>query len=349
MESSGWSVAGELRSVSLILVTHNSEAHIEASLRAVTSDSDGPDEILVIDNGSSDGTVAIVEGFGVKCVQLDSNQGFPYGCNLGASMTNGEVVVFLNPDTEPRPGWLPPLVTALDKPGVGAAMPLLDLTYAPDHYFTSGSALTYLGFAWSTDSGDPIPDRLEEIEVPFPSGAAFAIKRRVFEELDGFRDEYFLYLEDVDLGWRLRLMGLKSVQVPAARVAHDYEFERHARKMYYLERNRLRMVLANYERKTLLLLAPAMLAAEVGVVAAAIRHHWLRDKVASWKGFWKLRALTAAEAQQSQSIRRVTDGEILATMDAAFVGINQMSLHPVMKWLNRLIAGYLRVVRLLVR
>ncbi len=349
MEPSGGSVAGGLSSVSLILVTHNSEAHIEASLRAVTTDPARPDEILVVDNGSNDGTVGIVDSFGVKCIQLDTNRGFPYACNLGASMAGGNVLVFLNPDTEPHTGWLPPLIEALQRPGVGAAMPLLDLTYAPGHYFTSRSALTFLGFAWSTDSGDPIPDDLEETEVPFPSGAAFAITRKIFEELDGFRDEYFLYLEDVDLGWRLRLMGLKSVLVPAARVAHDYEFERHARKMYYLERNRLRMVLANYERSTLWLLAPALLAAEAGVVAAAIRHGWLGDKVASWKGFWELRSLMAAEAQQSQAIRRVSDGEILATMDAAFVGINQMPLHPIMQWINRLLVGYLQVVRRLVR
>ena len=264
-------------------------------------------------------------------------------------MASGEVLAFLNPDTEPHPGWLVPLGVALERPEVGAAMPVMDLTYAPDHYFTSRSALTYLGFAWSTDSGDPIPADLSEIEVPFPSGAAFAISRKLFEELQGFRDEYFLYLEDVDLEWRLRLMGLKSVQVPSARVSHDYEFERHARKMFYLERNRLRMVLANYERKTLLLLAPALFAAEVGVVAAAIRHGWLGDKVASWKGFWKLRSLNAAEAQHSQSIRQVSDGQILADMDAAFEGINQMPLHPIMKWLNRLIVGYLEVVRRLVR
>ena len=217
-----------LSPVSLVLVTHNSEAHIEASLGILRSDPDGPDEIIVIDNASTDDTVAIVERMGVKLVTLEENHGFAYGCNLGASLTRGEVIAFLNPDTEPYLGWLPPLVKAIDRPGVGAAMPVMDLTYAPDHWFTSGSALTYLGFAWSTHSGEPIPPGQSEKEVPFPSGAAFVISRSLFDHLGGFRDEYFLYLEDVDLGWRLRLMGLKSVQVPESRVAHDYDFERHA-------------------------------------------------------------------------------------------------------------------------
>jgi len=334
---------------SLVLVTHNSEAHIEASLEILLTDPHGPDEIIVVDNASTDATIGIVERMGVKLVTLDENHGFPYGCNLGASLTRGEVIAFLNPDTEPKPGWLPPLVAAIQRPEVGAAMPVMDLTYAPDHWFTSGSALTYLGFAWSTHSGEPIPPGQSEKEVPFPSGAAFVISRSLFDHLGGFRDEYFLYLEDVDLGWRLRLMGLKSVQVPESRVAHDYDFERHDRKMYYLERNRLRMVWANYQPATLLLLAPALMVVELAVIAAAIRHRWIDQKLQSWRGFWELRSLLRQEAHRSRSIRTVSDKEILASMDAAFDGINQFEIHPAVRSLNRLAVWYLRVVRRLVR
>jgi GT2 family glycosyltransferase len=335
--------------VSLVLVTHNSEAHIEASLGILLSDPYGPEEIIVVDNASTDGTIGIVERMGVKLVALDENHGFAYGCNLGASLTRGEVVAFLNPDTEPTPGWLPPLLEALQRPGIGAAMPVMDLTYRPDHWFTSRSALTFLGFAWSTHTGERIPDDLAEQEVPFPSGAAFVMSRKLFDYLGGFRDEYFLYLEDVDLGWRLRLMGLRSVQVPSARVSHDYEFNRHARKMYYLERNRLRMVWANYQPVTLLLLAPALIMVEFAVLAAAVRHNWLDQKLQSYQGFWQLRSLLRQEAVRSRSIRIVGDGAILATMDAAFDGINQFEIHPLVRSLNRVASWYLGVVRRLVR
>lgn len=334
--------------VSLVLVTHNSQAHIEASLGILLSDPDGPEEIIVVDNASTDDTIAIVERLGVKLVTLDENHGFAYGCNLGASLTRGEVIAFLNPDTEPAPGWLPPLVVAIADESVGAAMPVMDLTYSPGHWFTSGSSLTYLGFAWSTNSGEPIPAGLTEREVPFPSGAAFVISRSLFDHLGGFRDEYFLYLEDVDLGWRLRLMGLKSVQVPSARVSHDYEFERHERKMYYLERNRLRMVLANYQPATLVLLAPALVLVEVAVVAAAIRHGWIDQKIQSWRDFFRLLPLLRQEADRSRSIRTVSDGAILATMDAAFDGINQFEIHPLVRSASRLAVWYLRLVRLFV-
>lgn len=334
--------------VSLVLVTHNSAAHIEASLGSLLSDPDGPDEIIVVDNASTDGTVGIVERLGVKLVTLDENHGFAYGCNLGASLTRGPVVAFLNPDTEPEHGWLPPLVAAIGRPGVGAAMPVMDLTYRRGHWFTSRSALTYLGFAWSTDSGDPIPPDLGEIEVPFASGAAFVMERSLFDHLGGFRDEYFLYLEDVDLGWRLRLMGLRSIQVPDSRVSHDYEFGRHERKMFYLERNRLRMVWANYEPATLAFLAPALIMVEFAVLAAAVRHGWIDQKLQSYRGFWQLRRLLRQERARSRSIRTVGDAEILATMDAAFDGINQFEIHPIVRALNRLAVWYLQAVQRLV-
>jgi len=342
-------VGHRLRPVSLVLVTHNSEAHIEASLAILLSDPQGPEELVVVDNASTDNTIAIVERLGVKLVALEENHGFAYGCNLGASLTREEIVAFLNPDTEPEPGWLPPLVEALQRNEVGAAMPVMDLTYSPGHWFTSGSALTYLGFAWSTHSGEPIPDDVSETEVPFPSGAAFVIERNLFDHLGGFRDEYFLYLEDVDLGWRLRLMGLKSVQVPESRVAHDYEFGRHSRKMYYLERNRLRMVWANYRPATLALLAPALILVEFAVIAAAIRHGWFDQKVESWRGFWELRSLLRQEAARSRSIRTVGDAEILASMDAAFDGINQFEIHPLVRALNKVAVWYLGFVRRVVR
>ena len=338
-----------MRPVSLVLVTHNSEAHIEASLAILLSDPQGPEELVVVDNASTDNTIAIVERLGVKLVALEENHGFAYGCNLGASLTREGIVAFLNPDTEPEPGWLPPLVEALQRNEVGAAMPVMDLTYSPGHWFTSGSALTYLGFAWSTHSGEPIPDDVSETEVPFPSGAAFVIERNLFDHLGGFRDEYFLYLEDVDLGWRLRLMGLKSVQVPESRVAHDYEFGRHSRKMYYLERNRLRMVWANYRPATLALLAPALILVEFAVIAAAIRHGWFDQKVESWRGFWELRSLLRQEAARSRSIRTVGDAEILASMDAAFDGINQFEIHPLVRALNKVAVWYLGFVRRVVR
>lgn len=333
--------------VSVIVVTHNSAAHSKKVLECLQTDQAGPEELIVIDNASTDNTVAIVEKMGIQPVILKENRGFPYGCNYGASLARNEIIAFLNPDTEPVAGWLPPLLQAIQRSEVGAAMPVMDLTHSPGHWFTSGSVLTYLGFAWSTQTGEKIPANLVEQEVPFPSGAAFVIRRSIFQYLGGFRYEYFLYMEDVDLGWRLRLMGLKSVQVPQSRVAHDYQFDRHNKKMYYLERNRLRMVLANYRPSTLVLLAPALVAVELAVIVISIRHGWIDQKLQSWRDLWRLRSNFRQESTCSRSIRTVSDGVILDSMDASLEGINQFEIHPFAFVLNRVAGWYLKLVRYL--
>ena len=330
--------------VTAVIVTHNSKAHVEANLTRLLDDPAGPEQVLVVDNASTDATLDIVRRYPVDLVALDTNTGFPAGCNTGAARARHDVLVFLNPDTEPHPGWLPPVLIALDEPGVGAAQPVIDLTYRPGCYFTSHSELTYLGFAWSTDAGRPIPPDVAMSDVAFPSGAALAIKRSTFEALGGFREGYFLYLEDVDLGWRLRLKGLRSVQVPGARISHDYDFERHETKMYYLERNRLRMVLANYQRSTRRLLAPALVAVELGVVAAALKNHWFGDKLRAWRDLWRLRSSIRVEAAQTAAQRRVSDADMIASMGAAFTGITQISLPPYMGFIDRGMEWYRRLV-----
>lgn len=324
----------------MVIVTHNSKAHIEDALEALASDPSGPDQVIIVDNASSDGTPDVVERYDVELFRQSENLGFPAGCNLGAARARHSTLAFLNHDAVPAIGWLPPLVDALDLPGVGAAMPVIDLTYRPGHFFTSGSQLTFLGFAWSTDSGQPIPANLTTQEVPFPSGAAFVIRRTLFDQLGGLRPGFFLYLEDVDLGWRLRLVGLRTVQVPASRVSHDYDFERHAAKMYYLERNRLRMLAANYEWRTLLLAAPAMAIVEAGVLAAAIKNNWGGDKFRSWRDLWRERAGIREERRASQATRTVSDRHLIAGMGDAFTGINQIPLPPFIGLINWALATY---------
>src|SRR5205807_9143477 len=114
------------------------------------------------------------------------------------------------------------------------------------------------------------------------SGACCLIRRDAFTRLGGFVDSFFLYYDDADLGWRARIAGLRVVYCPEATVCHHYEFARRGRKWFYLERNRLFSVLANYEMRTLLLLAPLLLAAELGLLAVAALQGWLGHKLRAY-------------------------------------------------------------------
>ncbi len=101
-----------------------------------------------------------------------------------------------------------------------------------------------------------------------------AIRRETFELLGGFTEKLFMYQEDLELGWRARLHGLRVVVNPAADVYHEYEFGRNPRKHYLLERNRLVFVLSSFSPRLLLLLAPVLVSAEAGMLALSLKEGW---------------------------------------------------------------------------
>ena len=331
--------------VSIVIVAYESAAYLPTLLEALATDKDGAAEVIVVDNASRDDGADIAEASGATVIRLPSNVGFSAGCHVGADAAANTTVVFLNPDTVPTPGWLPPLIDALALPSVGAACATLELADRPGRFNSSGGALTYYGIAWATDLGEPIPPESDPVETPFPSGAAMAMRLETWKELGGYRPDFFMYHEDSDLGWRLRLRSLRSVRVPASVVAHSYEFERNEYKMFYLERNRLMMLRSNYRGVTLALLAPVLIAVEVGVLIIAIRDGWGGAKVRSWKGAWRGRKAT--KEWRGSILRTVTDGDILAGMQSSPAGASQVRV-PAARFVGWLLGGYLRFVRLFV-
>jgi GT2 family glycosyltransferase len=311
--------------VSVVIVTFQSEEFIGGLLDALLTDPDAPDEVIVIDNGSTDTTREIVAGCDVQLVTSEENVGFAGGCHMGAELASGVTVVFLGHDTIPRPGWLKPLVEAVEDPDVGAAMATIEDADSPRTFNTSGGHLTYYGIAWVSDLGERIPESESNVvDVAFPSGAPMAIRKETWQEFGGFRRELFMYHEDTDLGWRLRLAGLRIVRVPRSRVLHQYDFSRTPAKMYWLERNRHILLATNYRTSTRVLLSPAFLVADLGVAVVAIRDGWIRQKAAARKDLYRTRSEWLAGRKLVARNRKVGDAAILATMDSSVSGIRQI-------------------------
>lgn len=335
---------------SVVVVTHQSERYIEGTLRRVLEDPDGPADLLVVDNGSTDRTRDIVARLEVPFHQLDENGGFGMAVNEGFSAAGEKVVVVLNHDVTVSPGWLPPLIAALDEPGVGAAMATIELSERPGHFNTAGGRLTVSGIAWVSDYGEPIPEETSVVTVPFPSGAAFAMKVDTWRAIGGLWDQLFMYHEDTDLGWRLRLRGLRTVRVPGSVVAHDYEFSRNPQKLSLLERNRLMLLLTNYRRSTLLLLGPVLFLHELGILWVAARQGWGRAKVRTWREVARRRSMLRTRYELVQKSRSVGDATILSQAVGRFdeIALPGMKAPQGAALLSRLTDIYVGLVRPLV-
>ena len=273
------------------------------------------------------------------------NVGFGAGCNRGAREVDADVLVFVNPDTVVQPGAVEALARALDVPDVGVVQARLRLLQQPELLNSSGNIVHVSGLAWPGGYGDPADELALPQDIAYASGAALAIRRDVFHELGGFTEELFLYQEDFELSWRAHLHGLRVLVLPEADVLHDYVLERPGRqKEYYLERNRLIVVLSTFSGRLLLLLAPVLLAVEAGIVLVAWRQGWLREKARGWVWLVRNRAWLAAHRRETQALRRVGDRE-LARFLTPVVDPRMLELPAGVAALNGLVSAWWRGVR----
>ena len=329
----------------MIVVTYDSAEFVADALSALRDDTQGPIEVVVVDNGSTDETLEIVASHDVTLIEAPSNEGYGTACNLGAAVATQDILAFLTPDTLPSPGWLPPLVEALDH-GVGAAMATIALLDEPTAFNTSGGVLTYVGLAWVSEPGEPIPRLSEPVTVPWPSGAAFAMAAATFASVGGFREDLFMYHEDTDLGWRLSMRGLPTVRIPQSHVAHAYDFDRNPFKMRYLERNRWRLLRTNYRFSTLVALSPALAVTELGVTVVSIRDGWFKEKLQTWGDLATYRP--GALRRELNAKRVVGDAQILDSMSTGIRPpiVDQPPGTAGVDWFLR---GWLRIVLPIIR
>ena len=327
-----------MTSATVIIVAYNSG---EALTRCL--DSLAGEDVVVVNNGTH---APEIERAASRARVIESdNIGFGAGCNRGAREVAADVLVFVNPDTVVQPGAVAALARALEAPDVGVVQARLRLLQQPDLLNSSGNIVHVSGLAWPGGYGDPADKLTHPQEIAYASGAAFAIRRDVFRELGGFTEELFLYQEDLELSWRAHLHGLRVLVVPEADVLHDYVLERPGRqKEYYLERNRLIVVLSAFSGRLLLLLAPVLLAVEAGIVLVAWRQGWLREKARGWAWLVRNRAWLAAHRRETQALRRVGDRE-LARFLTPVVDPRMLELPPGVAVLNGLVSAWWRGVR----
>jgi GT2 family glycosyltransferase len=225
---SGFRVVKGLRTVAVVIPSWNSAGLLSRCLDSL-SDQGVEIELLVVDNGSSDGSVGLLEDRNVEHLALEHNLGFAAAVNLGVARVRSAAVMALNADTVLEPGCVVRLLDALDAdPCLGGVQPrILQLEgeesgdLATARLYSCGQALTRDGRAIELGAGEAqTPERLRGREIFGVCGAACLLRRELFSELGGYDESYFAFYEDVDLNVRARIAGWRFGYVPEAVVWH---------------------------------------------------------------------------------------------------------------------------------
>lgn len=240
----------------VVILNWNGEKMLRQFLRGVLTSLPEGTELVVADNGSTDGSCDYLQQSypELRLIRLEKNYGYAEGYNRALKRLDGELFVLLNSDVETPPGWLVPLVKAMEEdPELGAAAPKLCAWHDKRKFEYAGAAggfIDYLGYPFcrgrmlqhvEEDRGQYDDER----EIFWASGAAFCCRASAFWEAGGFDPVFFAHMEEIDLCWRMQLLGWKIKAIPTSRVYHmgggtlsvDSPF-----KLYLNHRNNLMML-----------------------------------------------------------------------------------------------------------
>lgn len=245
--------------VSIIILNYNGKRFLGNCLRSVLKTRYPNLEIIVVDNGSIDGSLEFLSNFSsdsrIQVIKNRINKGYAGGNNEGIILARGDYIIFLNNDTLVEPEWVLELIKVMESDIlIGAAQSKLLLMDSPKQLDCAGN--------FSYFDGSTIPRGLLELDVGqyvfgeifSCKGASMIIRRDVLDMVGPFDPDYFAYYEETDLCWRIRLAGYKIVYVPTSVVYHKGggSIPNEVRKasffqVYLMKRNRILTLLKNYE------------------------------------------------------------------------------------------------------
>ncbi|HLI28668.1 MAG TPA: glycosyltransferase [Chloroflexota bacterium] len=269
-------------SLAVVVPNYNGADHLAdclGSLEALAYPRDRL-ELILVDNASRDASLALVQRRfpRVRVLRNRANRGFAAACNQGVRAARAPLVALLNNDARVHPDWARALVEALQEYPAAAAAGARILDWTGARIDFAGGLMNFYGHAFQRLYGAPAeadPDRRVRATL-FACGGAMAVRREAFLAVGGFDEAYFAFFEDVDLGWRLWVLGHAVLYVPDAVAYHKghataSRVPAHQLRVLY-ERNALYTIIKNYERGTLERVLPAalLLATQRGLMSGRI-------------------------------------------------------------------------------
>ena len=313
--------------VRVIIVHYNRRELLASCLGALAKTTYAPMEIVVVDNASSDGSADWVAAHypAVRMIRSESNLGFCKGNNLAIRQTDAPLMVLLNNDVEVTPGWLEPLVAEMEsQPLVAACQPKIRHVTERDRFDYAGSSGGLMDVYGCPFTRGRIFDCREQdigqyddpTDIFWASGAAIMLRRDALDECGLLNEQFVMHMEEIDLCWRFHLAGWRVRVRPDACVYHLAGGTLGAggwRKMYYNQRNSLRMLVHNYGRARLLRRGVIRMLLDAALVMRSLLTLDFRRFTAvcaAWLWMWTHPLCLWSGRRKAQSLRRIADSEI---------------------------------------
>jgi GT2 family glycosyltransferase len=308
-----------------IIISPNYRDYAEKFLHACmegvrAQDYEGEIKVFITDNETSPKSVKLLMDLApeAELVLNKNNDGFAKGCNDSmrqALMQGFDYIFLVSIHSVLDKSCVSELVKALlSDEKIAVAQARLMLSGEENVLAGIGNATHYLGFGFSKGYREKwTGDNLEIKEVFYTSGASMFFRREALETVGLFDEEYWMYNEDQELPWRMRLAGFKAVVAPRAYAVTEYNFKRSIKKVYWMDRNRIISILICYKIPTFVLFLPAFLIMEIGQIVFSIANGWFLDKLLVYKYFLSPKTwfyLNKAR-RRNQALRKVSDRDIL--------------------------------------
>lgn len=311
-----------MKKVAIIILVYNGRQYLPELFRSLINNQLNQYylKIIAVDNASTDDSISFIEKNypAVFIIRNQKNLGFAAGNNNGikyALENNFDYLVLLNQDIIVNQDWLQPLIETLEKEThLGAVQPKIMCWPAKEKINSLGNVLHYLGFGFTSFNG-LTEAQVEKypVYINYASGAAVVYRSEVLKKIGLFDESFFMYHEDTDLTLRIKFFGYQIKLVPQSKVFHQYQFSKSIKKFYYIERNRFNLLLKFYKLPTLLLILPALIFLELGLIVQSIANGfiWQRFKVYGYflNPFNLYKIFKSREKIQKQ--RKISDRQII--------------------------------------
>ncbi len=343
--------------VAVIILNYNGKKYLPQLMGSIFSytPKNVEQEIIVVDNKSSDDSLEYLKSnySQVKIIENNENLGFAQGNNVGmkyALDNNFDYVMLLNQDTQVTDGYLDKLVeAAASDEKISAVQPKILLYPETDKVNSLGNVIHYLGFGYTYGHKELDKKLLfKRRNVNYCSGAAVLYKVSALKKVGLFYNELFMYHEDLDLGWRMKLLGYNNIIAKTSIVYHNYEFSRSIKKYYYMERNRFIVMFQNYKIGTIILILPVLFIMECGLLLFSLSNGFFKEKINVYKYFLKKDnwLKISKKRQEIQSKRLLSDRQVVKRFSGEI--LHQEVRNNILTYINPFFDLYWQVVKRLI-